>query len=122
MSAHTDPDGIPEIRTTPRLAVLLCLGAVAAVAIAALAGSRLEDGLGSAAAAVGLLGFWCVLGWGAAIAAVVDAFTRPEGERLGLATTIAATLFVLLALVVVSGIVAGMTDLSSAGSGAGAPS
>jgi hypothetical protein len=45
----------------------------------------------------------------------VDAYLKPEGERLNLATTVAATLFAILALAVVSGVVAGAADLGGGG-------
>jgi len=101
----------PEIRTQPSTAIALCVAAVFSLAIASFAGSRLEDLLGSSAAATIILALWCVLGCAAAIAAIVDAYVKPEGERLGLATTIAATLFAILALAVISGVVAGAANL-----------
>jgi drug/metabolite transporter (DMT)-like permease len=101
----------PEIRTRPATAIAICVGALFSIAIAAFASPQLEKLLGSEAAATGILVGWCVLGCGAAIAAIVDAYIKPEGERLGLATTIAATLFAILALAVIAGIVAGAADL-----------
>ena len=80
----------------------------------AFAGSQLENLLGSHGAATAVLVIWCLLGCGAAIAAVVDAYIKPEGERLGLATTIAATIFAILALAVIAGVVAGAADLGKA--------
>lgn len=104
---------IPELRTTPRLAIVLSLAAVASVAVAVLAGSRLEEGLGSGAAATAVLVVWCTTGWSASIAALVDAYVKPEGELLGLAVTIAATVFAVIGLAVVSGVVAGFADFSA---------
>jgi drug/metabolite transporter (DMT)-like permease len=112
-------NAIPEIRTSQRFAIVLSLLAVVATAIAVTVGSRVEDGLGSAAAATALLVIWCATGFGAAMAAVVDAWVRPEGERLGLATTIAATVFALLALVVVAGVVASVADFAATSDAAG---
>lgn len=105
---------VPEIRTTRRMAVLYCVFTVFALGVAALGSSKLEDGLGSSGASVALLGLWCILGVAVAIAAVVDAWVKPEGERLGLAISIAATAFVVVGLVVVAGMVAGVADLSPA--------
>jgi drug/metabolite transporter (DMT)-like permease len=104
---------IPEIRTQPPLAIALCIGALFALVIASMAGSKLEDLLGSAAAATMVLVVWCLVGCGAAIAAVVDAYIKPEGERLSYATAIAATVFAVLALAVISGVVAGAANLGS---------
>jgi hypothetical protein len=105
---------MPEIRTRPATAIVICIGAVFALVVAAFAGSQLENLLGSETAATAILAIWCLLGCGAAIAAVVDAYIKPEGERLGLATTIAATLFAILALAVIAGVVAGAADLGKA--------
>jgi hypothetical protein len=101
----------PEIRTRPGTAIVICIGALFSIVIAAFAGLQLEKLLDSETAAMGILVFWCVLGCGAAIAAIVDAYIKPGGERLGLATTIAATLFAILALAVIAGVVAGAADL-----------
>ena len=104
---------MPEIRIRPSTAIALCVAAVLSLVIAALAGSKLEDLLGSQAVATVILALWCILGCAAAIAAVVDAYVQPEGERLGLAATIAATVFAILALAVISGVVAGAANLGS---------
>jgi peptidoglycan/LPS O-acetylase OafA/YrhL len=104
----------PEIRTRPTTAIVICVGALFSLVVAAFAGSQLETLLDSETAATVVLGVWCLLGCGAAIAAVVDAYIKPEGERLGLATTIAATLFAILALAVIAGVVAGAADLGKA--------
>jgi len=101
----------PEIRTKPSTAIALGVAAVVSLGIASLAGSKLEDLLGSSTAATVILVIWCVLGSAAAIAAIVDAYVKPEGERLSLATTIAATAFAVLGLAVVSGVVAGAANL-----------
>jgi len=103
----------PEIRTRPATAVGISIGAIISLGIASLAGSQLEKLLGSEAAATVILAFWCVLGCAAAIAAIVDAFVKPEGERLSLATTIAATVFAVLALAVIAGVVAGAANLGA---------
>jgi predicted exporter len=104
---------IPEVRTKPATAIAMSVAALVSLVIAAFAGSRLEDLLGSAGLSTAVLGVWCVLGFGAAIAAIVDAYVKPEGERLSLAATVAATLFAVLGLAVVSGVVAGAADLGS---------
>ena len=104
----------PEIRTKPPTAIALTIGALLALVVATFAGSQLENLLDSQAAATVILVLWCVLGCGAAGAAVVDAYIRPEGERLSLVTTIAATLFAILALAVIAGVVAGAADLGKA--------
>jgi drug/metabolite transporter (DMT)-like permease len=103
----------PEIRTKPPVAIALCLGAVFSLVVASLAGSKLEDLLGSSTAAPVVLVLWCLIGCGAAIAAIVDAYIKPEGERLSFATAIAATVFAVMALAVVSGVVAGAANLGS---------
>ena len=104
----------PEIRTRPGTAIAICIGAVVSLGVAALAGTQLAKLLDSQTAATVILVVWCVLGCSAAIAAVVDAYLKPEGERLGLATTIAATLFWILALAIIAGVVAGAADLGKA--------
>jgi hypothetical protein len=110
-----NPDSVtPEIRTKPGTAIVICVGALFSLVVAAFAGSQLENLLGSQSAATVVLAVWCLLGCGAAIAAVVDAYIKPDGERLGFATTIAATLFAILALAVVAGVVAGAADLGKA--------
>jgi len=101
----------PEIRTKPPTAIAISIGALFSIVIASLAGSQLERLLDSQALATVILVIWCVLGCGAAIAAIVDAYIQPEGERLNFATTIAATLFAILALAVIAGVVAGAADL-----------
>lgn len=103
----------PQIRTRPSTAIALCVAAVVSLGIASLAGSRLEDLLGSSASATVILVVWCVLGCAAAIGAIVDAYVKPEGERLNLATTLAATAFAVLGLAVVSGVVAGAANLGA---------
>ena len=90
--------GMPEIRTKPSTAIVISIGAFAAIVIAAFAGAQLEKLLDSETLATGILAVWCLLGCGAAIAAIVDAYVKPDGETLGLATTVAATLFAILAL------------------------
>ena len=105
---------MPEIRTRRPVAIAICVGALFSLVIAAFAGSQLEKLLGSETAATAVLVVWCLLGCGAAIAAVVDAFIKPEGERLGLATTIASTLFAILGLAVIAGVVGGAADLGKA--------
>jgi hypothetical protein len=105
---------MPEIRTKPTTAIVITIGALFSLIVAAFAGSQLEKLLGSESAATAVLAIWCLLGCGAAIAAIIDAYVKPEGERLGLATTIAATLFAILALAVIAGVVAGAADLGKA--------
>ena len=105
----------PEVRTRPRAAIALCVCALFAIIIAIFAQGQLENLLDSRGGAIAVLAVWCVLGCAAAICAVVDAYVKPEGERLNLATTIAATLFAILALAVVSGVVAGAADLGGGG-------
>jgi uncharacterized membrane protein YdjX (TVP38/TMEM64 family) len=101
----------PEIRTTPATAIAISIGALLSLVVAAFAGSQLEKLLDSQTAATAILAVWCLLGCGAAIAAIVDAYIKPEGERLGLATTVASTVFAILALAVIAGVVAGAADL-----------
>ncbi len=105
---------MPEIRTKPRTAIAICIGALFSIVVAAFAGSQLQKLLDSQALATVVLVLWCVLGCAAAIAAVIDAYVKPEGERLSLATTIAATLFAILGLAVIAGVVAGAADLGDA--------
>lgn len=105
---------LPEIRTRPNTAIALCVGALFAIVIAVLGSSQLEKLLDSGSLATVILVLWCVLGCAAAIAAIVDAYVKPEGERLSLATTVAATLFAILALAVIAGVVAGAADLGKA--------
>ena len=104
----------PEIRTKPATAIVICVGAVFSLVIAAFAGSQLENaaGLTEPPRPRSSRSGAC-LGCGAAIAAIVDAYIKPEGERLGLATTIAATLFAILALAVIAGVVAGAANLGT---------
>ncbi len=102
---------VPELRTSQRFAITLCVAAVAAIGLSVALGDQLEDPLNSSTGAIAVLGVWCVVGAGAAIMAIVDAYIKPEGERLGLITTIAATVFALLALTVVIGIVVGATGV-----------
>jgi drug/metabolite transporter (DMT)-like permease len=108
------PPLTPEIRTTPPVAIAICVGAVFSLGIASLAGSQLEKLLDSQTASTVVLVLWCLLGCAAAIAAVVDAYIKPEGERLSLATTIAATIFAILGLAVIAGVIAGAADLHKA--------
>lgn len=103
---------IPELRTTRRVAIALAVSAVLAIAIALTFGHQIEDPLGDTAATAVLVA-WCLIGSGVAIAAIVDAYLAPAGERLGLIVTIAATLFALLSSLVLAGIVAGATDVSA---------
>jgi hypothetical protein len=102
---------VPEIRTSRRFAITLCVFALVSLALAVTVGDQLEDPLNSDTAAVVVLAIWCAAGAGAAIVAVVDAYIRPEGELLGLIASIAATVFGLLALAVVIGIVVGATGV-----------
>ena len=101
----------PEIRTKPATAIMITIAAFLSLVVAAFAGSQLEKLFDSETLATVVLGLWCVLGCAAAIAAIVDAYLKPEGERLSLATTVAATIFAVLALAVLAGVVAGAADL-----------
>ena len=102
---------IPEVRTSRNTAIALCAAALAALGLALAFGHQLEDPLGSETASLIVLVVWCLAGAGAAIAAIVDAYIRPEGETLGLITTIVATVFGVLALLVAIGIVVGATGV-----------
>lgn len=102
---------VPEVRTTQRAAIVLSVLALVSLAVALTIGHQLEDPLSSSTASVVVLAVWCVLGAGAAITAIVDAYIRPEGELLGLITTIVATVFALLSLLVTIGIVVGATGV-----------
>ena len=102
---------IPEVRTSRSTANALSAAALAALALAVLFGSQLQDSLDSEIAATLVLVVWCLTGAGAAIAAVVDAYIGPDGELLGLIATIVATIFGVLALLVVIGIVVGATGV-----------
>ena len=104
-------DLVPEVRTTRRAAIVLTVLALVSLGIALTIGNQLEDPLNSSTASVVVLAVWCALGAGAAITAIVDAFVRPEGELLGLITTIAATVFGLLSLLVTIGVVVGATGV-----------
>ena len=103
---------VPEVRTTRRSAIALTVLALVSFAVAATIGDQLEDPLSSNTAALVVLIVWCVLGAGAAITAIVDAYIKPEGEVLGLITTIAATVFGLLSLLVAIGVVVGATGVT----------
>jgi hypothetical protein len=102
---------IPEVRTTRPTAIVLSVLALVSIAVAVTIGHQLEDPLSSNTASVVVLAVWCVVGGAAAITAVVDAYIKPEGELLGLITTIAATVFALLSLLVTIGIVVGATGV-----------
>ena len=112
---------IPEVRTSRRFAIVMSAMAVAALGLAFTLGNQLEDPLTSETAAVAVLAVWCLAGAGAAITAIIDAYIRPEGELLGLIATITATVFWLLALVVVIGIVVGATGVVDAATPAETP-
>ena len=100
---------IPEVRTTRRFAIAMCVLAVLALALALTFGHQLEDPLTSDTAAVAVA-VWCVAGAAAAITSIVDAYIRPEGELWSLITSVGA-IFGVLALVVVIGIVVGATGV-----------
>lgn len=106
-----DVAAMPEIRTTRGVAIVLCVAAVLSIAIGTLGGSQLEKLLDSGTLATVVIAIWCVVGAVAAIAAVIDAYIKPEGERLGLAIAVAATIFAILGLAVISGVVAGAANL-----------
>lgn len=101
----------PEIRTKPATAIMLVIGAVLSLIIAVFALPQLEKLFDSQSVATIILALWCALGSGAAFAAIIDAYIKPEGERLSLATTIAATVFAVLALAVIAGTVGGAANL-----------
>ena len=90
---------------------MLSVLALVSLGVALTIGHQLEDPLSSSTASVVVLAIWCVLGACAAITAIVDAYIRPEGELLGLITTIVATVFALLSLLVTIGIVVGATGV-----------
>jgi peptidoglycan/LPS O-acetylase OafA/YrhL len=102
---------VPELRTSRTFAIALSVLALAALGLALTQGDQLDDPLGSETATTIILAVWCVVGAGAAIVAIVDAYIRPDGEILGLITTIAATIFGLLALAITIGIVVGATGV-----------
>lgn len=102
---------IPEIRTQQATAIVLCVTAVAAMAVSVLAGSQLDSALGSRTAATVVLAAWCLAGGAAAIGAVVDAYVKPEGEELALGVTIAAALFAVLSLLALVGIAIGASGV-----------
>ena len=102
---------VPELRTSRTFAIALSVLALAALGLALTQGDQLDDPLGSETATTIVLAVWCVVGAGAAIVAIVDAYIRPGGELLGLITTIAATVFGLLALAITIGIVVGATGV-----------
>lgn len=104
---------IPEVRTGRPTAIVLAIGALVALVVAIGLNRHLEDALGSTGAALAVLAAWCVLGVAVAIAAVLDAYVRPDGETLSLAVAIAATVFAIASMLVVAGIVAGATTGSS---------
>ncbi|MDQ3571297.1 MAG: hypothetical protein M3383_00370 [Actinomycetota bacterium] len=103
---------IPEIRTSERSAIALCAAAVFAIAVAVLAGSQLDKAFNSQTAAIAVLAAWCLSGGGAAIAAVVDAYVKPEGEDLGYWTTVAAAVFGVLTLLALVGIAIGASGVA----------
>ena len=103
-------ESIPEVRTGRPAAIALSVGAVVALVVAIGLNRHLEDALNSSGAALAVLAAWCVLGVALAIAAVLDAYVRPDGETLSLAVAIAATVFAIASMLVVAGIVAGATS------------
>jgi hypothetical protein len=110
MSDARETELVPEIRTSGRFAIAFTVVALAAVGVAVFGIDHVEDALGSGSAAIAVLAVWCLSGCGGAIAAIVDAYVRPEGETLGLATMIAATVFGILGMVVVTSIALGAMD------------
>lgn len=100
---------IPEIRITPATAIGLTVAALAAMGIAVLGAGKLETAFDSETGAFAVLVAWCLLGAAAAITGIVDAFVRPEGERLDVATRVAGTAFAVLSLVVLTGMIVGAT-------------
>lgn len=103
---------IPEVRTGRRGAIALAVLGLAVLAITVLAGRQLEDVLDSETAGTAVLAVWCVLAAGVAIAAVVDAYVRPDGELISLWVAIAGTVLAILSALVIAGIVAGATQES----------
>jgi uncharacterized membrane protein len=110
MNATPSASLIPEVRTGRGTAIALSVGALFALAVSVGLNRHLEDALGSSTAATALLAAWCVLGVATAIAAVIDAYVRPDGELLGLIVAIAATVFAIASLLVVAGVVTGATS------------
>ena len=110
-ASDTIPDvRIPVVRTGARTAIALSVGALFAIVVSIGLNRHLEDALGSETAAMVVLGAWCVLGAAVAIAAIVDAYLRPEGETLALVIAVAATVFAVAWLLVVAGIIVGATS------------
>ena len=101
---------IPEVRTGRAAAIVLSVAALFALAVSIGLNRHMEDALGSSGAATAVLAAWCVVGVGTAIAAVVDAYLKPDGELLGLIVTIAATVFAIASLLVIAGIIVGATS------------
>jgi len=102
----------PEIRTSERVAIALCVASVLAMAVAVLGGSQLDKAFNSRSLATVVLAAWCLAGAGAAIAAVVDAYVKPDGEDLGYWTTVAAAVFGVLSLLALVGIAIGASGVA----------
>ena len=110
MNATPVDSRIPEVRTGRAAAIVLSVAALLALAVSIGLNRHMEDALGSSGAATAVLAAWCVVGVGTAIAAVVDAYLKPDGELLGLIVTIAATVFAIASLLVIAGIIVGATS------------
>ena len=110
MNATPVDSRIPEVRTGRADAIVLSVAALLALAVSIGLNRHMEDALGSSGAATAVLAAWCVLGVGTAIAAVVDAYLKPDGELLGLIVTIAATVFAIASLLVIAGVIVGATS------------
>ena len=110
MNATPVDSRIPEVRTGRADAIVLSVAALLALAVSIGLNRHMEDALGSSGAATAVLAAWCVVGVGTAIAAVVDAYLKPDGELLGLIVTIAATVFAIASLLVIAGIIVGATS------------
>ncbi len=101
-----------QLRTSERMAIALAVTALIGVGVAVLAGSQLEKAFNSTPAATVLLVLWCLTGVGAAIAALVDAYVKPDGEELGYWVTVAATTFAVLSLLALVGIALGASGVT----------
>lgn len=110
MNATPVDSRIPEVRTTRAAAIALSVAALVALAVSIGLNRHMEDALNSSGAATAVLAAWCVLAVATAIAAVVDAYLKPDGELLGLIVTIAATVFAIASLLVIAGVIVGATS------------
>ncbi len=96
---------MPEVRTSRGGAIVLCVATLFAVVISLTVGGSIEESLGSEGLALVILATWCLSGAIAGIGGIVDAYVRPEGEVLGVVVSVAATVFSVLAVIVVVALV-----------------